>query len=252
MVLQTIANVLDIAENTNITLIDKVKQYLSCRHLLLVIDNFEHLLDSAPLISELLVNAPQLSVLGTSRERLHVYGEQEYPVQPLNLPDPEKNWTKEELINIEAIALLIERAQAVKPFLSLDGETLQHLVRICVRLDGLPLAIELCAPLVKIFPLSMIADRIENNLDSIPKGPRDLPARQQTLTKTLQWSIDLLSDEERHLFERLVIFSGGGTIDAIESICKNGISSNISNLLSALVHKNLVLARERRDGEIRF
>lgn len=252
LVLQTIANVLDITEKIDTDLGEVLKRYVSHKHLLLLIDNLEHLLDSAPLISELLAYSPQLSVLGTSRERLHVYGEQEYPVQPLNLPDPSSRWKGEELKNVESIALFIERARAIKPGLSLDEETLQHLARICVRLDGLPLAIELCAPMVKVFPLSMIADRIENNLDSIPYGPRDLPDRQQTLNKTLQWSIDLLSEDEKRLFKRLAIFSGGGTLEAIQSICTSGISGNISNLLSGLVHKNLVIARERIDGEIHF
>ena len=252
LVTQTIATVLGIAEKTNTALIEIMKQNLNAKRLLLLLDNLEHLLDSAPLVSELLAAAPQLSVLGTSREHLHIYGEQEYPLQPLSLPDPNNSGNAEELRKVEAVALFIQRAQAVNPNLSLDEEALQHLARICIRLDGLPLAIELCAPMVKIFPLRVIAERIENNLDSIPEGPRDLPARQQTLIKTLQWSRDLLSEDEKRLFERLAIFSGGGTLEAIESICANGISGNIGNLLSALVHKNLVLARERLDGQIHF
>ncbi len=252
LVTQTIANILGIAEKKDIALDEVVKQYLSGKHLLLLIDNLEHLLESAPFISEMLAAAPGLSVLGTSREPLHIYGEQEYPVQPLNLPDPNGQWTSEALENVEAVKLFIQRAQAVNPGLSLDDEALQHLARICVRLDGLPLAIELCAPMVKVFPLSVIAKRIENNLDSIPEGPRDLPARQQTLIKTLQWSTDLLSKDEKYLFERLAVFSGGGTLNAIEAICANGISGNVGNIISALVNKNLVLAQERKDGEIHF
>jgi len=252
LVIPTIAAVLGIAEKTNTALIDAVKRNLSHKHQMLIIDNFEHLLDSAPLISELLAAAPQLSVLGTSREHLHIYGEQEFTVQPLSLPDPNNSGNAEELGNVEAIALFIQRARAVNPNLTLDEEALQHLARICVCLDGLPLAIELCAPMVKVFPLSVIAERIENNIDSIPEGPRDLPARQQMLLKTLQWSRDLLSDDEKHLFESLAIFSGGGTLDAIESICADGISGDIGNLISALVNKNLLLAQERLDGEIHF
>ncbi|MEJ2758771.1 MAG: hypothetical protein P8046_09860, partial [Anaerolineales bacterium] len=229
-----------------------VKRDLSRKHLLLVIDNLEHLLDAAPLITELLAAVPQLSVLATSREHLHIYGEQEYLVQPLNLPDLNRKWNSEKLKNIESVSLFIERARAVKPSLSLDNETLQYIAQICMRLDGLPLAIELCAPMVKIFPVSVIAERIENNLDAIPGGPRDLPARHQALTKTLQWSTDLLGEVEKRLFERLAIFSGGGTINAVESICGKDISGNISNLLSGLVHKNLVLAKERLDGQIHF
>ncbi len=252
LVLPTIANVLNVAEKADATLGEVLKRNLSRKHLLLLIDNLEHLLESAPLISELLAAAPQLSVLGTSRERLHIYGEQEYPVQPLNLPDLNNSWNSEELKNVEAIALFIRRAKAVNPNFSLDEEALQHLARICVRLDGLPLAIELCAPMVKVFPLSVIAERIENNLDSIPEGPRDLPARHQTLIKTLQWSTDLLSEDEKRLFERTAVFNGGGTLAAIEYVCGENISGNIGNLLSALVNKNLVLAQEQRDGEIYF
>ena len=252
LVIPTIANALNVTSNTDAALGEVLKRNLSRKHLLLLIDNLEHLLDSAPLISELLAAAPQISVLGTSRERLHVYGEQEYPVQPLNLPDSNSSWTSEGLKKVEAIALFIKRAKAVNPNLTLDEEALQHLARICVRLDGLPLAIELCAPMVKVFPLSVIAERIENNLGSIPEGPRDLPIRQQTLMKTLQWSLDLLKENEKRLFERLAIFSGGGTLDAVESICGYRNSGNIGNILAALVNKNLVLAQERRDGEIYF
>ena len=252
LVLPAIANVLAIPEKKDTALFDVVKNELQSKHLLLLIDNLEHLLESAPIIADLLAAIPQLTVLATSRERLHIYGEQEYPVQPLCLPKINGKPKSEELIQNEAVALFIQRAKAVNPSITIDEEALKYLARICVRLDGLPLAIELCAPMVKIMPLSVIAERIENNLDSIPEGPRDLPARQKTLTKTLQWSIDLLIDEERHLFERLATFSGGGTIDAIESICKNEITGNISNLLSALVHKNLMIAQERSDGEIHF
>jgi len=252
LVIPTIATVLGIAEKKNTALIEVVKRNLSHKHMMLLIDNLEHLLDSAPLISELLAAAPQLSVLGTSREHLHIYGEQEYTLQPLSLPDPNNSGNTEELRKVEAIALFIQRALAVNPNLTLDEEALQHLARICVRLDGLPLAIELCAPMVKVFPLSVIAERIENNLESIPEGPRDLPARQQMLVNTLQWSRDLLSEDEKHLFERLAIFSGGGTLEAIETICADGISGDIGNLISALVNKNLLLAQERLDGEIHF
>lgn len=252
LVLQAIAGVLNITERTDATLREALKRYLSRRHLLLLIDNLEHLLECAPLIGELLAVGPQLSVIGTSRERLHIYGEQEYPVHPLNLPDSFSDRTTEKLKNVESIALFIKRARAVHPTISLDDEALEDLARICVRLDGLPLAIELCAPMVKVFPLRAIADRIENSLDAIPSGPRDLPARHQTLRGTIQWSFDLLDENEKHLFERLAVFNGGGTLQAVKAICGDGISGNIGNILSALVNKNLVLAQERQDGEIHF
>jgi len=252
LVLGVIANVLNLTERTDAPLEEVLKHYLSQRHLLLLIDNLEHLLDCAPLIGELLAVAPQLSVLGTSRERLHIYGEQEYPVQPLNLPDPTSKGYIKDIRKIDSVALFIKRAHAVDPTLSLKDITLQELARICVRLDGLPLAIELCAPMVKMFSLGAIANLIEESLDAIPNGPRNLHARQQTLRDTIQWSYDLLAENEKHLFERLAIFNGGGTLQAVEKICGDGIPGNIGNILSALVNKNLILAQERRDGEIHF
>jgi predicted ATPase/DNA-binding CsgD family transcriptional regulator len=252
LVIGTIANVLNIKENTSISLDELVKRYLGRRHLLLLIDNLEHLTKCAPLIGDLLAAASGLSVLGTSRERLHIYGEQEYPVLPLELPDLLENKTGEELANVESIALFIKRARAVQPAFSLDEEALRELARICLRLDGLPLAIELCAPMVKVFSLGVISERIEKGLDAIPGGPRDLPARQRTLRDTIQWSYDLLDENERRLFARLSVFSGGGTLWAVETVCGEGMSGNIGNILSELVNKNLVLARERGDGEIHF
>jgi predicted ATPase len=183
---------------------------------------------------------------------LNIYGEQEYPVAPLNLPGSSSDETSADLLNYESIALFIKRAQAVHPTLSLGDADLADLARICVRLDGLPLAIELCAPMVKVFPLQVIAERIESSLDAIPSGPRDLPARQQTLRSTIQWSYDLLEENEKRLFIRMAVFNGSGTLQAVEAICGDGISGNIGNILSALVNKNLVLARERKDGKIHF
>ncbi|MEJ2486494.1 MAG: LuxR C-terminal-related transcriptional regulator [Anaerolineales bacterium] len=252
LVLQAIASALNITERTDKPLEKVLKRYLNQRHLLLVIDNLEHLLECAPMIGDLLAAAPRLSVLGTSRERLNIYGEQEYPVAPLNLPGSLSDETSADLLNYESIALFIKRAQAVHPTLSLGDADLAGLARICVRLDGLPLAIELCAPMVKVFPLQVIAERIESSLDAIPSGPRDLPARQQTLRSTIQWSFDLLEENEKRLFIRMAVFNGSGTLQAVEAICGDGISGNIGNILSALVNKNLVLARERKDGKIHF
>ena len=252
LVSHSIANVLNITERTDAVLDHVLKSFLSRRHLLLLIDNLEHLLECTPLIGELLAAAPQLSVIGTSRERLHIYGEQEYPVSPLNLPDSFGNKTHSDLRHVESIVLFIKRARAVQPTLALDDEALEDLARICVQLDGLPLAIELCAPMVKVFPLKVIADRIERSLDAIPAGPRDMPTRQRTLRDTIRWSYDLLEENEKHLFERLAVFNGGGTLQAVEKICGDGISGNVGNILSSLVNKNLVLAREREDREIHF
>jgi len=252
LVLQTIASTLNIFEGTDTALSEVLNRYLSQRQILLLIDNLEQLLECAPSISVLLAKAPNLSILGTSRERLQIYGEQEYPVHPLDLPEMHEKEAKSDLAKVESIELFVRRARAFLPNLTLDDEALKNLARICVRLDGLPLAIELCAPLVKVFPLGVIADRIENNLDTIPDGPRDLPARQKTLRDTIQWSYDLLDENEKHLLIRLSVFNGGGTLQAVKSICGDGIVGRIEDILSSLVNKNLVLAQERQDGEIHF
>ena len=252
LVLGTIVKVLNLTERSDATLDEVLKRYLRHRHLLLLIDNLEHLLECAPQIGNLLAAAPELSVLGTSRERLHIYGEQEYPVHPLDLPDLSSDNVSEELEKVESVALFIKRVRAVQPTLSLNEETLRNLARICVRLDGLPLAIELCAPMVKVFSLGTIAERIEKGLDAIPGGSRDMPARQQTLRGAIQWGFDLLEENEKRLFVRMAVFNGGGTLQAVETICGNGIPGIIGNILSALVNKNLVLAQERGDGEIHF
>ncbi|NIW48329.1 MAG: AAA family ATPase, partial [Gammaproteobacteria bacterium] len=254
LVIQTIANVLHISKRTDpdSTLQELLSRYLRRRHLLLLIDNLEHVLECAPLIGELLAAAPQLSVIGTSRERLHLYGEQEYPVHPLNLPESLDNMTSDDLKNVESINLFIKRAQSIDPSISFDMDELKGVARICASLDGLPLAIELCAPMLKMFPPGEIADRIETSLDVIPGGPRDLPARHQTLDNTIQWSFNLLEESEKRLLERLSIFNGDATLEVIESICGGELPGNIVDLLSALVNKNLVLAQERQDGEIYF
>ncbi len=252
LILWAIANALKLTERADTALDDILKHFLSQKHILLLIDNLEHLLEAAPMIGELLAAAPRLSVLATSRERLHIYGEQEYPVVPLTLPGLLSDETSADLLNYESIALFIKRARAIHPTLSLEDADLVDLARICVRLDGLPLAIELCAPMVKVFPLVVIAERIEKSLDAIPSGPRNLPARQQTLRSAIQWSFDLLEESEKRLFIRMAVFNGSGTLQAVEAICGDGISGNIGNILSALVNKNLVLARERKDGKIHF
>jgi len=252
LVSHAIAKVLNITEQTNKTLLETMKHSFGKRKLLLILDNFEHLLQSSTLVAELLASSPQLAVLATSRECLHIYGEQEYQVDPLPLPDVSAGTPLDQLQKNEAMELFIQRAHAVNPNISLDDEALGYIAKICTKLDGLPLAIELCAPMVKIYPLSVVLERIDENLDAIPDGPRDLPARHKTLLKTLQWSFDLLDQDEKKLFERLAIFNGGGTLDAIMQICADGLSSEVELILSALVNKNLVLAQERKDGDIHF
>lgn len=252
LVLNTIAKVLKVSTSSGTPLKDLLKRFLSRKHLLLFIDNFEHLLEAAPLVGELLAAAPKVSVLVTSREPLKVYGEQEYTVQPLSLPITPQDETTDALLAYEAISLFIQRAQAARPGLVIDEEQLFAVARICARLDGLPLAIELAAQQVKIYPPSTVALRLEESLDALPCGPRDLPARQRSLQATMDWSYNLLREDEKTTFTRLSVFCGGGTLEAIDHICGRGLGGNVIEALTSLVDKNLVIPREGPDGELRF
>ena len=247
-----ISRVLKIFGGVESMSIDGLKRYLSSKHMMLILDNFEHLISAAPMIGDLLAACPKLTVLTTSREKLHVYGEQEYAVQPLDFPKLSKNKSVKELLDYEAVRLFVDRARAAQPGFILDDDQARAITRICELLDGLPLAIELCAPQVKISSLKGIVERLEDSLDFLPKGPRDIPARQRTLKATLEWSYNLLSKDERVLFTRLAVFKGGGTLDAIEIVCGKDISGVTSEIVFSLVDKNLVIPREGRDGEMHF
>ncbi|MBM2842919.1 MAG: Protein kinase protein [Anaerolineales bacterium] len=232
--------------------VDGLKRFLTPKHLLLFLDNFEHLLGAAPLVGELLAVAPQLTVLATSRERLHVYGEQEYSVQPLQLPDLGPTSAAEKLVDNEAVDLFLQRARAADPRLGLNDDQVVAAARICLRLDGLPLAIELAASQVRMYPPAILAQRLEASFQALPSGPRDVPARQRTLRATLDWSHQLLSEKEQTLFARLSVFQGGGTLESIEQVCGVGLAGRVSEALGSLVEKNLVLPREPHRGELRF
>jgi predicted ATPase len=181
-----------------------------------------------------------------------VYGEQEYPVHPLRLPNLESGENKERWLAYEAIDLFIQRARATQPEFTIDGVKIPFIARICVHLDGLPLAIELAASQVRIFPLSILANRLEESLDALPSGPRDLPSRQRTLRATLEWSYNLLTENEKILFARLSVFRGGSTLDGVTRICGVGLPDNILETLIALVEKNMVYPRQIAEGEMRF
>jgi predicted ATPase/DNA-binding CsgD family transcriptional regulator len=252
LVPNAIAEVLMVKPMVDTPLVEILQRFLRHKHLLLLLDNFEHLPEATPVAGELLAAAPQLSILATSRERLHVYGEQEYVVQPLRLPDMRQPRGGEQILTYEAIQLFLERARAVRPKLEVNEKNLQAIAQICQRLDGLPLALELAASQMKIYPAPLLAQQLADNLGTLPDGPRDLPARQRTLRATIQWSENLLKPEEKLLFARIAVFTNGATLEAIEQICGPGLSKKTIELLSALVEKNLVFTREGQDGELRF
>jgi predicted ATPase/DNA-binding CsgD family transcriptional regulator len=247
-----IAQTLKLSASSEAPLVKLLKRRLANMNMLLLLDNFEHLLPAALLVVELLAAAPQARVIATSRERLHVYGEQEYPVHPLELPDPQRDESPDELLAHDAINLFVQRARAVQPGFSLDEAQKSAVARICVRLDGLPLALELAASQVKILPPSQLEQRLQDSLGSLPLGPRDRPERQRTLHATIQWSYALLNEAEQALFARLAVFSGGATLDAIQRVCGHDRPEDLVNTLTALVDKNLVFRRDHILAEPRF
>jgi predicted ATPase/DNA-binding SARP family transcriptional activator len=224
LVLRTIAQTLNVRESGGRTIERALQDYLAERTLLLVLDNFEHLLAAAPAVARLLAATPGVKVLATSREPVHVAGERVYPVPPL--PDE------------DAVPLFVERAQAVRPEFELTEANTPAVAEICRRLDGLPLAIELAAARVVLFPPAALLARLDERLQLLTGGGRDLPERHQTLRAAIDWSHELLSPPRKTLFARLSVFAGGCTLEAAEAVC-NGDLDAIDGLAS-LIDKNLV------------
>jgi non-specific serine/threonine protein kinase len=251
-VVHAVAEVFQLSSNPREPLEAIVRRFLSQKHLLLILDNFEHLLEAAPLVGEILAAAPRVTILATSRERLNVYGETEYQIHPLSLPDATRRETPQQILNYDSIRLFMQRARAVRPDLSLDETQAHAVAKISHRLDGLPLALELAATQVKILTLPQLAEQLEQSLIGLASGPRDVPHRQRTLRATIEWSYSLLDDAEKTLFARAGIFKGGGTLHAIEAVCADSKLKTVRECLTSLVNKNMIAPREGRDGELYF
>ena len=222
--------------------------------MLLLLDNFEHLIQAAPTVAELLTIDPAIKILVTSRAALHVYGEHEFPVPPLAIPDSPATLPLEVLSHYPALALFVQRAAAAKPGFALHRENASSITEICARLDGLPLAIELAAARVKVLSLSSMRIRLKSRLELLTGGARDMPQRQQTLRSAIDWSYDLLSAAEQKLFRRLSVFAGGCTLEAAEAVCdaKADLGWNLLDGMESMVNKSLVQQIEQSNGELRF
>src|SRR5215467_2601961 len=179
--------------------------------MLLLLDNFEQVVSAATQVADLLGTCPKLKVLVTSREALHMRAEHEFPVPALAVPDRKHLPSLATLSQYEAVALFIERAQAVKPDFQVTNANAPAVAEICARLDGLPLAIELAAARTRLLPPQALLARLSNRLQLLTSGPRDHPARQQSLRRTIDWSYELLDEAEKTLFRQLAVFSGGWT-----------------------------------------
>jgi len=222
--------------------------------MLLVMDNFEHLIQAAPIVAELLAMGPNLKIMVTSRAALHVYGEHEFPVPALALPDSRSMPSVEVLSQYPAVALFVQRAVAVKPDFELNRENGPAVTEICARLDGLPLAIELAAARVKVLSPSSMRTRLASRLQLLTGGARDLPRRQQTLRAAMDWSYDLLSTAEQKLFRRLSVFVGGCNLEGVEAVCdtKHDLDLDLLDGMASMVDKSLVQQVEQGKGESRF
>ena len=229
---------------------DALLDHLRNRETLIVLDNFEQVLGASPVVVDLLEASSRLRILVTTREPLHVAGEQEYPVAPLGLPEGS---TPDVVARSEAVTLFVERASAVDPAFELTDANAETVGELCSRLDGLPLAIELAASRVKMLPPSAILQRLEHRLELLTGGPVDMPARQRTLREAIAWSHDLLDEHERGLFRRLSVFAGGWNLETAEEVANLAPESrtDVLEVLGSLVDKSLV--RRVPDGaEARF
>jgi predicted ATPase/DNA-binding XRE family transcriptional regulator len=256
LVLPTIAETLALRENVKEVIEQVLLEHLRMRRVLLLLDNFEHVREAAPKVAELLGGSPGLKVLVTSRARLHLRGEHIVPLPPLPLADLQRLPTLNELARYPALALFIQRAQAVKPDFQMNASSAPAVAEICSRLDGLPLAIELAAAWVRLLPPTSLLARLTDHLALLEGGAYDLEARQQTMWATIAWSEDLLEAGEQRLLWRLAVFVGGGTLEAVETICGTPpgvepLGTDVLSGLGALVDVNLVQQREV-GGEARF
>ncbi len=240
LVLPTIAKACALQEAPGKPLQEQLQDYLREKQMLLVLDNFEQVIEGAPRVSDLLTAAPQLKVLVTSREVLRLSGETDYPVPPLSLPDPKRLPSLEQLAQYEAVALFIERAVAVKPRFAITDENAPAVAEICHRLDGLPLAIELAAARTRVLSPQRLLAELSHRLTFLRGGARDLPARQKTLRGAIDWSHDLLTGDEQRLFRRLAVFVGGCALEAIEAVCNIENDVDVLETVESLVGKSLV------------
>jgi len=254
LIASSIAQPLAVKEAGSRPLAEGLKDFLSNRQMLLVLDNFEQVLAGAPLVKELLSAADGLKVLVTSRAPLRLSAEHEFPVPPLALPETKQLPPAIDLASYAAVALFVGRAAAVRPTFALTEKNARAVAEICIRLDGLPLAIELAAARVKLLPPQTILPRLENQLKLLTGGARDLPARHQTMRGAISWSYDLLDESEKKLPNRLAVFAGGCTLEAAEAVCGAGGNLQIEVLdgIASLVDKSLLVQREQADGESRF
>jgi predicted ATPase/DNA-binding CsgD family transcriptional regulator len=254
LVPQTIASVFDLRQGSDTPVTALLHNFLRDKNLLLILDNCEHLVQaSAELADRLLQTCPALEILATSRELLNVPGETLYRIPSLPLADAEHLSSLRTLAQTDAIRLFVERAGSVRTDFSLSDQNAPGIAQICARLDGMPLAIELAASRVEVLSVEQIAERLDDRFRLLTAGRRTAPSRQQTLRAAMDWSYDLLSEQERVLLRRLSVFAGGWSLEAAEAVCSDkGIETkSVLDVQTQLVDKSLVTAEER-DSAMRY
>ena len=245
---QTILSTMGVHEQAGRAPLKLLKDYLHDKKSLIILDNCEHLIDASARLAEVLLTAaPELTILASSREALGVKGEHSYPVPSLSSPDIRHLPIAEKLSQYEAVRLFIDRASLVSPHFVVDKENAPFIAQICYRLDGIPLAIELSAARVKMMSVEQISNRLDDRFRLLTGGARTALPRQQTLRALIDWSYDILSENERLLLRRLSVFAGSWTLDAVEAICaEEGMNVyDVLDLLTQLVNKSLVVVLEK-------
>ncbi len=235
-------------------LADALEASLRDRHLLLMLDNLEHVLEATPLIAGLLAACPRLKVLATSRAVLRISGEQVFPVAPLALPAPDHGLSVEEIGASAAVQLFVARARAAQPDFALTSVSAETVSAICHRLDGLPLAIELAAARTRHLPLTALLDHLQAPLSMLTGGPRDQPKRLQAMRDAIAWSYDLLAPAEQAFFRRLAVLAGGGTLAAVAAVTSGAgeIGLGVLDGVSTLIEQSLLVQTEDSPNEPRY
>ncbi len=251
-VLASVANTLQVPEVASEPRLMTLKRALGQKQMLLLIDNFEHLIEAAPALSELLAVAPGLALMVTSREVLRLEGEHVYLVAPLGLPEMQRSLSAAALSQYEAVRLFLDRIRSVNPAFALTEENAPVVAEICVRLEGLPLAIELAAGRSRLFTPEQLSAQLKNRLRTLVGGARNRPNRHQTLRITFEWSYQLLNDSEKRLFARLGAFAGGWTLEAAESVCAPGLPVDVLGGMESLLDKSLIRQSQPGAGGPRF
>jgi predicted ATPase len=250
LVVSSMASALGIPESPGHALLDVVINYLRTRRMLLIIDNFEHVVAAAGVLGQLITQTDQVMLLVTSRERLRISGERVVDVPSLDVPGAVDS--DEVLRRADAVELFIDRARAAGSDLDLDHGQLEIIAEICRRLDGIPLAIELAASRAKVVGPEELLRRLDRRLSFLTGGPRDLPERQQTLHSTIAWSHDLLDHSQRRLFARLGVFAAGFSLQAAETVCADDAAPPVLDGIASLVDKSLVRTEDPLHGQPRF